>query len=1121
MLFRSTSLGLVCLVAWSAHSTAQITETPSQEPLPTAEQIAASIQEVDAATDLDDAKKASIKQLYQTAATALESIGKFAEDAARYDAMISDASTNLAAVTEELSSLPKRPPAVDDSMTLTQLQQIQAETEAEILRRREEIAQLGRDVSARQVRQREVPVQLEAARKQLADINNQLARTAADGENPLLTRARKTLLQVQAKAVTNQITALEKELPAYAATTELLPKQRDLAGQKLTLAEAKQAASLNRIDELRRTEVSSQVEDAQRELEQTSGTLRTITETTLDYAKENQSILKQLKETADTRSATDRLLGDVTQEFQRTREKVETVGLTDALGIFLRSKRTQLAVLRGEHYSDRTRRGIVQTLQLKLLELEDVRANLTQLDLAAIEALEELQLDSADTRLLSQVRKLLESQRTVLDSLLQNQRTYFESLVALDSAERELVQQIDDYSSYIDGWILWVRSSPPLGLADIGNTVDAVGWLARPLELLELATTAAAGIRRRSLTTFVFALAFFALAFRQHRFRTRLRELGSRAESRRCREFAVTVEAAILTLIIAAVWPTLMFFVGWQLGTDSSDSLTVQALGWALVSSAAFLLLTEFTRQLLRSQGLAQCHFGWPERTRRSFSHHLRWFSLTTPLIFLVVFLGIQPNEQFHHSLGRITFLTLMAFSAFLALRTLRPSGPMFSELGERSPTSWAFRLRSIISAAAIGMPCLLFALAVAGYYYSAYQLAQRLMESVALAVALVTVMGLLLRWILIHRRRLTFDQKLAARHRAAEVETTETRRDFINEAETAVDLVEVTRQTRELIRVFVILTAFVSAWWIWNDVLPALEFLASVEVWRMNLTDRIEIITLKHLFSCALTFGLTFVAVKNVPGLLELLFLQRLPLDAGARYAVTTIARYALALVGVIIGFSFIHVEWSQYSWIVAAATVGLGFGLQEIFANFVSGLIVLLERPIRVGDVVTVDGTTGVVQRIHMRATVLRTWDHQELIVPNKEFVTTKLLNWTLSNSTNRVVITVGVAYGCDTTLARELMRRVVEEHPNVLEDPEPSVTFEEFGDSTLNFTIRCYLPQLDGRLATIHELHTEIHTQLRTAGIEIAFPQRDLHLRTVPLEWQPKPLAPPPNLSEDAGE
>jgi len=446
-----------------------------------------------------------------------------------------------------------------------------------------------------------------------------------------------------------------------------------------------------------------------------------------------------------------------------------------------------------------------------------------------------------------------------------------------------------------------------------------------------------------------------------------------------------------------------------------------------------------------------------------------------------------------------------------LAFRTLRRNGELFRELGEREPVGLMFRLRTPIFLFSIGMPILLFGLAVAGYYYSAVQLAQRFMQSVALAVTLMTVMGLLLRSVLIHRRRLTFEQKMAARQRSAQGETDETQSEFLTEAETAVDLVQVTRQTREFVRVAVMLAAFVLGWMIWKDVLPALEFLASIELWRINLPSRIEIITLKHLFMSGLAFGLTFVAVKNVPGLLELLFLQRLPMDAGARYAVTTIVRYLLALIGIIIGFWFIKVQWSEYGWLVAAATVGLGFGLQEIFANFVSGLIVLLERPIRVGDVVTVDNVTGVVQRIHMRATVLRTWDHQELVVPNKEFVTTKLLNWTLTNAINRLVLNVGIAYGSDAERAREIMLRVVTEHPNVLEDPVPSITFEEFGDSTLNYVIRCYIPQLDGRLGTINDLHAELHRQLNAAGIEIAFPQRDLHVRSLPPNWRTGPVEP----------
>jgi potassium efflux system protein len=181
----------------------------------------------------------------------------------------------------------------------------------------------------------------------------------------------------------------------------------------------------------------------------------------------------------------------------------------------------------------------------------------------------------------------------------------------------------------------------------------------------------------------------------------------------------------------------------------------------------------------------------------------------------------------------------------------------------------------------------------------------------------------------------------------------------------------------------------------------------------------------------------------------------------------------------------------------------VGLGFGLQEVFANFICGLILLFERPIRVGDIVTVGDVTGVVSRIQIRATTVTNWDRKELIVPNKEFITGRMLNWTLSDPVNRVVVNVGIAYGSDTDRARELLLMIAREHPLIVNDPAPLVTFQEFGDSSLNLVLRCFLPDPDHRLQVIHDLHTAIHRIFKQEGVEIAFPQRDLHLRSaVPL-------------------
>jgi potassium efflux system protein len=239
------------------------------------------------------------------------------------------------------------------------------------------------------------------------------------------------------------------------------------------------------------------------------------------------------------------------------------------------------------------------------------------------------------------------------------------------------------------------------------------------------------------------------------------------------------------------------------------------------------------------------------------------------------------------------------------------------------------------------------------------------------------------------------------------------------------------------------------------------------------------------------------------LPGLLEIALLQHLPLENAVRYAISTLSRYAILTLGIAMTFNSIGVRWASIQWLVAALGVGLGFGLQEIFANFVSGLILLFEQPIRVGDVITLGETTGSVTRIRMRATTVTNFDQQELIIPNKDLITGRLLNWTLTDSTNRMTIQVGVSYSSDPILACALLREVCVQHPNVLSDPAPTAFFEQFGDSTLDLKARFYLANLEQRLPTRHDLHSQIMKKFAEAGIEIALPQRDLHLRTIPAE------------------
>jgi len=164
------------------------------------------------------------------------------------------------------------------------------------------------------------------------------------------------------------------------------------------------------------------------------------------------------------------------------------------------------------------------------------------------------------------------------------------------------------------------------------------------------------------------------------------------------------------------------------------------------------------------------------------------------------------------------------------------------------------------------------------------------------------------------------------------------------------------------------------------------------------------------------------------------------------------------------------------------------------------VSGLVILFERPVRVGDTVTVGELTGTVSRVRIRATTITDWDRKEIIVPNKSFITEQVINWTLSDPITRVVITVGVSYGSDVQLAHRVMEETLTSMPLVLDDPPPKVYFVGFGESSLDFRLNVYSRELADRLPLTHAVHEEILGALRKNGIEIPFPQRDLHLKSV---------------------
>jgi potassium-dependent mechanosensitive channel len=221
---------------------------------------------------------------------------------------------------------------------------------------------------------------------------------------------------------------------------------------------------------------------------------------------------------------------------------------------------------------------------------------------------------------------------------------------------------------------------------------------------------------------------------------------------------------------------------------------------------------------------------------------------------------------------------------------------------------------------------------------------------------------------------------------------------------------------------------------------------------------------------------------------------------ERGVADSINTLVHYAVITLGIIFGLGALGVELQNFAIVAGAVGVGIGFGLQTVVNNFVSGLILLFERPVRVGDTVEIEGEWGTIKKIGLRSTVVITFTQSELIVPNADLVSQKVTNWTLTNPVTRVPVNVGVAYGSDVQKVLQILTEAGAAHPSVSKAPAPAALFMGFGDSSLDFELRIWVDDISSRLVARSAVLAEIDRRFREEGIEIPFPQRDLNIRTL---------------------
>ncbi len=289
------------------------------------------------------------------------------------------------------------------------------------------------------------------------------------------------------------------------------------------------------------------------------------------------------------------------------------------------------------------------------------------------------------------------------------------------------------------------------------------------------------------------------------------------------------------------------------------------------------------------------------------------------------------------------------------------------------------------------------------------------------------------------------------------------------------------------------------------TEVFNMVQQVLTYSIFSVNQTQ----VTVGSIFMLFLGMAIVFFVSKVLVKKILARILTKTNMDAGTQYTLTRITEYLVIVLGGIMVFQMIGIDLSGLIVIFGFMSVGIGFGLQNVTSNFISGLILLFERPISVGDRVVVGDTEGDVEEIRIRATVIKTTKNVSIIVPNSEFVSANVINWTHSDSKIRLDVNIGVSYDSDLDLVLRALEEVAEESPDVLNSPKPEALLLEFGDSSWDMQLRIWIENAKDHWQTRSNINCAIVRKFRKHNIEIPFPQQDLHVRSplpVPLKSNP---------------
>jgi len=845
---------------------------------------------------------------------------------------------------------------------------------------------------------------------------------------------------------------------------------------------------------------------------------QTVTQQSLEAQKAGSSTLLATESTANVKlsdyllKSTDRL-NEVTQQNLSTKQQLDSLTQAD------QALDEQIDVLKGSlllskilykqkqalpHLKvDRNLADQIADIRLYQFEITQQREQMSSPSLYVDKLLANQPEEEVTPQLRKALLEVVITRSDLLERLNRELSALLNESITLQLNQKQLLGMAQGLRTTLEEQMFWIPSNKPLDWEWLGVVPERLAQQVVSLPWGSGLNELADGLTQRPLLFLPLLLLIGALLWRRKYLYQLLGKVHKDIGHFKRDSQWHTPQAIMINILLAMPVALALALCGYALQIDARGQNA--NLGAALWQIAQAWLVFYTAYRILAPGGVAEIHFRWHKPQVEFLRGWVRRLgTVVLALVGVVAVAEHQPSALADDVLGIGVVLTCYALMAWLLSRLL------LSSPAHRDTSLF----RKAVGVAFTALPIALFVAVCFGYYYTALKLTDRLIYTLYLLLFWLVIEAAFVRGLSVAARRLAYQRALSKRAAAKEGLDGE----VITE-EPTLDIEQVNQQSLRLIRL-ALLGGFIGGlYWVWSDLISVFAYLNNFTLYEYTsgtgAAASMVPISLGDLLGALVIVGITFALAGNLPGLLEVLVLSRLNLAQGSAYATTTLLSYTIVGVGIVSTLSTLGVSWDKLQWLVAALSVGLGFGMQEIFANFISGIMILFERPVRIGDTITIGNLSGTVSKIRIRATTITDFDRKDIIVPNKTFITGQLINWSLTDTVTRVTLKLGIDYGSDLDLVRDLLLKGAHENPRVLKDPEPIVYFLNFGESSLDHELRMHVRDLGDRNPTLDEINRYINREFKAHNIKISVRQVEVFLmdpkggkqQLIPTE-QPKP-------------